>query len=1028
MPTNADFYENPILNSPYEYPSRHWELDKRGVPTGKIENSRRKPSFLVPIPRARKRLRGKGAKQAELDLSDEAGISTEEQKYLSDRIADIRSRVDQWRNIPESAWQVTPVTARLLNHWRHHKFANRRPFFCQIEAVETLIWLTEVAPHFGEGRKILESLKASNDDANPGLFRIALKLATGAGKTAVMAMIIAWQTLNAARSPNSNKFTRAFLVCTPGITIRDRLRVLKPADPHNCYSEFELVPIDMRRTMNSAEIVITNFHAFEPRETHQVLPGARNLLKGRKRGAPEPSTIELPGQMLNRVMANLLSHKRILILNDEAHHCYRRKPKTEEEEKEDVFADKDEKSEANKRDMDARIWLSGLECLLKKKPESHIVDLSATPFFLKGSGYAEGTLFPWTVSDFSLFDAIECGIVKLPRVPVDQNVTPGPDGNPDFRNLWPRISKEMPRPGKKAANFSPEKLPQLLLTAIDALYGQYKKTYDVWMDFARKIGRTTVPPCFIFVCNNTAASKLIFDYVAGYERTDGSVKIGRCELFRNYDANGALLSRPHTLLIDSTQIDSGGQVSDEFRKAAEKEIELFKRERRKRGEEGEIDASDILREVMNTVGKPGTLGENIRCVVSVSMLTEGWDANNVTHILGVRAFGTQLLCEQVVGRALRRKNYDLNENGHFDVEYADIFGVPFDFTADNKTVTPPQPPKETVVVKAITPDRDDCEITFPRLAGYTRQIPDDAPLTATFNDDARFVLSAEQIGPTDTIISGIFGKEEHVTLEELKNIRENTVVFRLTVRLLEKHFCDGDGRPMLFRFGQLKKIVSDWVANYLDCRQGTFKAQICYPNLADRACTIINRSIRLAEQGNTVAPITAILDSYNPEGSTRDVHFATTLPVNDDPAAKSKRSIRPTDPRKCHLNYAVCDSDWEDEFCFALEKEPRVLAYVRNYNLGLEIPYLKGGERHIYIPDFIVRVSRGKDRPPLNVTVEIKGYRGNDAREKKSVMDKCWIPAVNALKTYGEWQHIELTDNLTMEETFRAFIAKIPEK
>ena len=415
------FYDRPILNSPYAYPARHWELDGDGLPTGKVVESRRDARFITPIPRPKKTKRSKG--QERLVFDEGAGISTAQQQYdPTPIINELRRRVDQWRAIANpSHWGVTPETARLLQHWRQHEFAGIRPFFCQIEAIETLIWLTEVSPHERAGERFLGHLANANADANPELSRIALKLATGAGKTTVMAMIIAWQTVNAVRRPQGRRFTRGFLVVTPGITIKDRLRVLQPNDPDSYYASRELVPSDMLDDVNRARIVITDFHAFKLRERVELSRGGRALLQGRV--GPELDTQETEGQMLQRVMPELIGLRNVLVLNDD-----------------DLKGD--DRKEAERNNEAARVWISGLEAVNEKLGVARVVDLSATPFFLRGSGYAEGTLFPWTMSDFSLMDAIECGIVKLPRVPVAENI-PG-DDMPMFRNLWENIRKDMP--------------------------------------------------------------------------------------------------------------------------------------------------------------------------------------------------------------------------------------------------------------------------------------------------------------------------------------------------------------------------------------------------------------------------------------------------------------------------------------------------------------------------------------------------------------------------------------------------------
>src|SRR5574337_1709969 len=671
------FFDHPILNSPYEYPDRHWELDAEGQPTQKIVEIRRRAEFVTPIPKPKKRK--PAPLQAQMLFDEGLGLSTTQQQYdLTSIINEVRQHVSLWRDLPQSAWQVTPETARLLQHWRHHDFSGVRPFFCQVEAVETVIWLTEVAQSKtgkGIGKRFIDQLEAANKDANPQLSRLALKLATGAGKTTVVAMLIAWQTVNAVRRPGSKNFTRGFLIVAPGLTIRDRLRVLQPNDPDNYYTHREIVPTDMLEDVQRAKIVITNYHAFKLRERLDISKGGRALRKGRT--GEDLRTTETEGQMIQRVMPDLMGMKNIVVLNDESHHCYREKPP--EADDEDLKGE--EKKEAEKNNEAARLWISGLEAVNRKLGLARVIDLSATPFFLRGSGYAEGTLFPWTMSDFSLMDAIECGIVKLPRVPVADNI-PG-DDMPKFRNLWEHIRTRMPKKGRgKAATLDPLSLPVELQTALEALYGHYKKTFDLWKESGMR-----VPPCFIVVCNNTSTSKLVYDYISGFQREneDGSSTLenGRLELLRTFDDHGNPIPRPRTLLIDSEQLESGEALDPGFRGMASDEIDRFRREiveRTGAAQAGQkITDQDLLREVMNTVGKPGRLGDSIRCVVSVSMLTEGWDANTVTHVLGVRAFGTQLLCEQVIGRALRRQSYELNGEGLFEVEYADVLGIPFDF-------------------------------------------------------------------------------------------------------------------------------------------------------------------------------------------------------------------------------------------------------------------------------------------------------------------------------------------------------------
>lgn len=668
---------------------------------------------------------------------------------------------------------------------------------------------------------------------------------------------------------SSKRFTRGFLIVTPGITIKDRLRVLLPNDPDNYYRNYQLVPPDMLDGLQRAKIVITNYHAFKLRERLSLSKGSRQFLQGR---GPALDTLETEGQMIQRVMPDLMGIKNILVLNDEAHHCYREKPQPEQDGFTEEDLKGDEKKQAKKDNEAARLWISGLEMAQKKMGLNRVIDLSATPFFLKGSGYMEGTIFPWVVSDFSLMDAIECGIVKLPRVPVADNI-PGTE-TPIFRDLWKHISRDMPKKGRgKSKELDPLSLPTKLQTALEALYGHYETVFNLWQEAG--IG---VPPCFIVVCNNTATSKLVCDYISGFRRENGEFVPAKFKLFSNFNEYGDPHPRPNTLLIDSEQLESGDALDDKFRAIAKDEIERFRREITERTgqakDAAEISDQDLLREVMNTVGKKGKLGESIRCVVSVSMLTEGWDANNVTHILGVRAFGTQLLCEQVIGRALRRWSYDLNEENRFNAEYADILGIPFDFAAEPVVVKQTKP-RDLIHVHAVRPDRDHLEIRFPRVHSYrVEQIP--KKIRAAFNDDHRLRLTPELVGATQTHNAGIIGKGVDLNLQHLKDLRQSTLIMHLTSRLLFTKFRDENEQPKMALFGPLKRIAKQWLDQCLQCIGGTYPAQLMYQELADMACERINNAINRAFTQDEHSYIRALTDSFNPEGSSHFVNFYTT--------------------------------------------------------------------------------------------------------------------------------------------------------
>lgn len=989
------FFDQPILNSPYEAPTRHHALDEEGQPLDVPPvQGRRESRFLTPVPKPRKRKRK--PEQRDLDLG-ELGLSSEEQEYNpTPVINEIRSHVASWRGLPNAVdWGVTPTTARLLAHWRHYNFENTRPFFCQIEAIETVIWLTEVARNEKRYAKFWEHVRGANEQANPELLRIAMKMATGSGKTTVMAMLIAWQTLNAVRSPTSNLFSRGFLIITPGITIKDRLRVLMPDATEAYYRERELVPTDMLGDMGKAKIVITNFHAFKHRETLEISKTGRSLLQGR---GEAPRTLETDGQMLQRACGELMALKNVVVINDEAHHCYREKPQSEENE--DLKGE--EKDEAKKNNEAARLWISGIEELKKKMGARAVYDLSATPFFLRGSGYAEGTLFPWTVSDFSLMDAIESGIVKLPRVPVADNMPAGEA--PLYRNLWDYIGKDMPRKGRaKAGNLDPLSLPAELQTALYALYGHYEKTFELWQR-----GGIETPPVFIVVCQNTSASQLIYEWISGWDREEEgerrNIHRGHLALFRNYDEYGNRLVRPNALLIDSEQLESGEALDPQFRDMAEGEIEQFRREKAQR--EGSAAAEtvsdhELLREVMNTVGKKGRLGEQIRCVVSVSMLTEGWDANTVTHILGVRAFGTQLLCEQVVGRALRRQSYELNQDGLFDVEYADIMGIPFDFAA-KPVVAVPKPPKATVRVHAVK-ERANLEIAFPRVEGYRVELPDER-LVAHFTEDSRLKLTPELVGPCKVLMEGIVGEGVELNMETFDSIRPSTITFHLAKHLMYTRFRDPNEEPPLHLFGQIQRVARQWLeGGYLVCQGGTKPGQLLYREIIEQAAERVYLACQREAGGSR--RIKAILDAYNPKGSTRHVNFTTS------------KNLYKTAPGKCHINYVVCDSEWEAELARVLESHPRVHAYAKNQGLQFEVPYRMGSTPRKYLPDFIVQVDDGRD-DKLNLILETKGYRGGDAQVKAETMKTLWVPGVNNLGAYGRWAFEEFTDVFEIEAAF----------
>ncbi len=678
------------------------------------------------------------------------------------------------------------------------------------------------------------------------------------------------------------RFSDSFLIICPGITIRDRLRVLLPNDPENYYRQRDILPPDLLEQLERAKIVITNYHAFLPRELGDAARLTKELLGSKASGA----FTETPEQMVRRVCRDLGTKRGIVVINDEAHHCYRGKPDSEEEKLKG-----DDRREAKDRDEEARVWLSGIEAVQEKIGVKTVYDLSATPFFLRGSGWPEGTLFPWVVSDFSLIDAIESGIVKVPRVPVDDNQMSGT--LPTYRQLWEKIRAGLPRKGRGTDAITGEPvLPRELEGAIESLYQNYRKYHELWaLNAAARVNGVTAP-VFIVVCNNTNVSKLVFDHIAGWEKTLGDQTTvlvpGKLQLFSNV-VDGRWSARPTSILVDSQQLDSGEGMSADFKKIASREVEEFKaayRERFPGRDAEELTDEDLLREVMNTVGKPGKLGEQVKCVVSVSMLTEGWDANTVTHVLGVRAFGTQLLCEQVVGRALRRRSYAadtvrvrVNESvvefTGFEPEYAEVYGVPFSFIPCAGSAREPRLGPTPTRVQAL-PDRLGRGIRFPRVLGYRYDLPDDR-ISARFTADSRMILSPEE-APTRVEVAGVIGPYEIHTLDDLKRIRAQQVQFLLAKLVLEKYYRpEADEPPKTWLFPQLVEIARQWYDSSVDCKDDAFPQLLYFSENAHNAADRIYRSIVAADGGDP--RLKPILAPYEWERTTDHVDFDTTRPV-----------------------------------------------------------------------------------------------------------------------------------------------------
>ncbi|MCC7018446.1 MAG: DEAD/DEAH box helicase family protein [Ardenticatenales bacterium] len=1000
--------DNPVLNTPYAEPSRHFRFSDDGI-TDEVVPGRRKSAYFVPIAPPRKR-----GRQLVLDTQ-----WTADRLRPNDDINRIRERVAVWRQ--GGYVDVTPTTRRLLAYWTDAE--RERPlFFCQIEAMETVIYIAEVARRYGDAW-IENGLRDANETANPGLYRLAMKMATGTGKTVVMGMLIAWQALNKLANAQDARFSDAFLIVAPGITIRDRLRVLMPNDPANYYRQRDIVSSDDLARLQQAKIVITNFHAFGLREKMTVARATKAMLGADASGAFTESAPE----MVRRVCRDLGNKRGVIVINDEAHHCYRRKTDAPSE-----TLDADEREAAAQREKEARVWIGGLEAVQAKLGIRAIYDLSATPFFLKGSGYDEGKLFGWVVSDFSLIDAIEAGLVKVPRVPVADNALLGV--LPTYRDLWVRIRDDLPKKGRKTEALDGEpRLPIELQGALHSLYSNYVRYHADWEANAAARAGGLTPPVFIVVCQNTNISNLVYRYVAGWEKSrkgeaagvgddgdsgnsgdDAIVQAGALDLFRNDDGRGGWLQRPNTILIDSQQLESGAAMSDAFKRIAAPEIDEFKAEYRQRYPGRDIDKltdEDLLREVMNTVGKPGKLGEHVKCVISVSMLTEGWDANTVTHVLGVRAFGTQLLCEQVVGRALRRISYATNDDGTLPPEYAEVYGVPFSFIPTSGSQGEVKPVARSTRVHAV-PERTALEMTFPRLTGYRYVMPAER-LRATFGPDASLAISTADV-PTRVQMDPIVGAGSEHTLDDLRAMREQSVAFHIARLLLTRYFQDDEVGERPWLFPQLLAITLDWMRQCVVLKDNTFPQLLLLTGLMHEAASRIYGGIVAADAGE--GRLWPSLRDYDPIGSTRWVDFESTKPYFV------------TSANKCHISHSVLDSDWEAAVEMAMEEMPEVIRYAKNDHLGFTIPYVIEGRERDYVPDFLVDVDDGHGADDLlHLVLEVTGERRPEKAAKVRTAREQWVPAVNNHGGFGRWGFVEVGDPYEAQGVIRAVVRTLAE-
>lgn len=1002
-----DALANPVLNGPFDPPSRYFEIGLKG-PTGIILNGRRPSESFIPVPQTKKR-----GKKALADIQDALDFDlTHERVEKNTLINDLRRAVDQWR---AGGYQgATPITRKLLLRWADPTRENR-VLFCQREAAETAIYIAEIAGRQASASDWRIRVDDANAEHNDGLPRLALKMATGSGKTIVMAMLIAWNTLNKVASPSDSRFAKRFLVITPGITIRDRLRVLDPTEPGNYYDLRDLVPAQHKADLGQAQLIITNYHAFLKRDAKEIRGVARLTKNILLAGKSEDPFKESDDAMVSRVLRGWgvgtgRKQSEIVVFNDEAHHCYADRPQRVVEV-DGTQAD----AEAKAANEEARVWYKGLLAVANKVGIKAIYDLSATPYYLRGSGYNEGFIFPWTVSDFSLMDAIESGIVKVPRIPVDDDAA---DDQVVYLNLWDHVGANRALAKRELDKIDVTRwlIPPQLQGALESLYRSYDRAFRQWEDHRAQLGES--PPVFIVVCPNTSVSRLVCDWIAGtqIEGPNGPVIVpGNLPLLNNVQGDG-FMDRPHTILIDSAQLESGEAIKADFKAAASSEIELFKNDYRRRNPGADVDAitdEDLLREVMNTVGKPGRLGEPVRCVVSVAMLTEGWDANTVTHILGIRAFRSQLLCEQVVGRGLRRRSYAINDQGRFDAEYASVYGVPFAFIPSDKPPTDPKPAPPATEVRSV-PGREHLRITFPHVEAYRLEIPDEY-LYLDAASAPRYRVGASTV-PTWTENAPIVGEVERIE-EESGQLRPQAVAFRLARRLLRHEYVIGsDERPWLFP--RLVQICKEWLDQCVDLDEGFDVGTIVrYAEFEADAAEAIYHAVTCV-QDDRRKRMRVILRRAEPVGSTESISFVTRKPNLTTTLSE--------------VSHVVLDgpggNTWEERVATLCEEARLpVAAYVKNDHLGFAIPYVHQGRTHAYVPDFLLRLKRREGDVDRTLIVEVSGgmksaHAPGSVKAKAETARHSWCAGVNNHGGFGRWGYVELTDISTASEVLREAI------
>ncbi|WP_374494435.1 BPTD_3080 family restriction endonuclease [Zoogloea sp.] len=914
-----------IIASPFERPTHHWL--RQGDNTLALKEGRRPAGYEIFD------TRNNTVRTVELALVNR-----------------IRQRVDAWRDAGYPG--VTTITRQLLGHWRDDEHSTRQNafYFCQIEAIETLVWHVEAPPDFKQGIAI---------PGDGGLWeRLCSKMATGSGKTTVMAMIITWQVLNALTYPKRNKdFSRAVFIVAPGLTVKERLQVLYPGHAGNYYDLFNLCPNEgMRQKLNQLELGIQNWHSLMPLKEQE-----RSVVR---KGA------ESDEAYVRRVLGKLSSHKDILIINDEAHHAYRKPPELKVSRKD---------AEALGIDLDeATRWIEGLDRIHKTRRIIRCFDLSATPFAPTGKTSTESSLFEWVVSDFGLNDAIEAGLVKTPRVVIRDNALPNAQTyRTKLYHLYrePEVSEDLNRRGAEPH----EALPQIVQEAYTLLGADWRATMEAW----RESGHPS-PPVMLTVCNRTETAARIEHY------------------FRHGDAYWPELKAPErTLRVDSRVLEKAeiGETAgtDKAYEAVLQEILEAARIPEWRKEAlRPLKKEELLRAIVDNVGKRNTAGQDLQNVISVAMLSEGWDAKNVTHIMGLRAFTSQLLCEQVIGRGLRRVTYDTEpvvcpdgiERQLFRAEFVNVFGVPLSIFQDaDGDGEPPPPPRHSTQIEALK-ERSEREISWPNVLRVDfvvrpRLEIDLAKMPALKLDPAQIRVSADlapALGGTADLAKAV-----SIDLEKLpEDFRLQRLLFVAARKAFEtvQHGFTGSRASLIQQLVGLVEAFfnSDKLEIPSLFHQDPLRKRILVALSMD---TLVQHVIEHVHQENAER-LEPVFDPEFPIGSTR----AMRTWYSTKPCLETTRS---------QISHAVVDSTWEHYTVQRLEKRPDVAAYAKNDHLGFQLHYLWRGSRRKYVPDFLIRLANGK-----HLILEIKGEDSDQNRSKRMALD-AWVRAVNTRGGFGTW-------------------------